>query len=309
MRTASIDIGTNTIRLLICEKTSEGKLRQLCVDRVITRLGEGFSEQSRLLTKDAVGRSLKALKAFSRIIKEYAVDHYKAVATSVVRESINGSEFVNKVKNQTGLTIEVISGEQEAKLTVIGVLNSIDVKTKDSIIFDIGGGSTEFVYIRDKDIVLLTSTNLGVVHLTEDYLIKETQEEMAVLSDFVQATLNRELKDFKLESNYELSLVGTAGTPTTLAAIDLGLSEYCSELVNNFVLTKRKISSILEELINIPRIDRVNLPGLEKGREDIIITGIIILLETLNYFSSDQVIVSDGGVLEGIACSITNLSL
>lgn len=306
MRIASIDIGTNTIRLLICEKTSEGKLRQLCVDRVITRLGEGFSDESRLLTTNAVTRSIEALKEFSQKIKKYEVDDYKAVATSVVRESVNGAEFVNKVKHQTGLTIEVISGEQEAKLTVLGVLKSIQVKTKDSIIFDIGGGSTEYAYIQNTDIVSLSSTNLGVVHLTEEFLVNETRAEMAVLSDFVQATLNCELKDFKVDRNSKLSLIGTAGTPTTLAAIDLGLSEYNSELVNNFVLTKSRISSILKELINIPKIDRVNLPGLEKGREDIIITGIIILLETLNFFSSDEVIVSDGGVLEGIALSITD---
>ena len=308
MRTASIDIGTNTIRLLICEKTSEGKLRRLCVDRVITRLGEGFSVESRLLTTNAVARSIEALKEFSQKIKKYEVDDYRAVATSVVRESVNGSEFVNEVKHQTGLTIEVISGEQEAKLTVLGVLNSIEVKTKDSIIFDIGGGSTEYVYIQDTDILSLTSTNLGVVHLTEEFLINETRAEMALLSDFVQVTLHRELKDFKVDKNSKLTLIGTAGTPTTLAAIDLELKEYNSALVNNYVLTEYRISSILEKLINIPRIDRVNLPGLEKGREDIIITGIIILLETLNYFSTDQVIVSDDGVLEGIARSITSKS-
>lgn len=304
MRTASIDIGTNTIRLLVCEQISDGKLEQLYLDRVITRLGEGFSEESRLLTTNAMTRSLEALKVFSQIIREYDVDNYRAVATSVVRESINRSEFVNKVKNQTGLTIEVISGEQEAKLTVLGVLNSIEVNTSDLIIFDIGGGSTEYVYIQDTDIISLTSTNLGVVHLTEEYLIKETGAEIAALSEFVQATLIRELKGFKVEKNSQLSLIGTAGTPTTLAAIDMGLKEYNSELVNNYVLTKSRITSILDQLINIPRIDRVNIPGLEKGREDIIITGIIILLETLNYFSLDQVIVSDGGVLEGIAYTI-----
>jgi exopolyphosphatase/guanosine-5'-triphosphate,3'-diphosphate pyrophosphatase len=306
MRTASIDVGTNTIRLLVCELSDNGQLKQLYLDRVITRLGEGFSEQSRLLTKNAVSRSLEALITFSRIIKEYNVDKYRAVATSVVRESVNGSEFVNKVKNHTGLTIEVISGEEEAKLTVLGVLNSIEVNTKHSIIFDIGGGSTEYVYIQDTEILSLTSTNLGVVHLTEEFLIKETKAEMADLSNFVQATLKQSLKDFKIENYNKLSLVGTAGTPTTLAAMDMGLKKYNSELVNNYILTKSRITTILGELINIPKIDRINLPGLEKGREDIIITGIIILLETLKYFSSNKVIVSDGGVLEGIARSITS---
>jgi len=304
MRTASIDIGTNTIRLLICEQAGAGELKQLYIDRVITRLGEGFSENSRLITPKAQERSILAIKKFATIIADYRIDKIRAVATSVVRESSNGREFVNKVQKETGISIEVISGEEEANLTVLGVLNSVSVNTDNCVIFDIGGGSTEYILIQNSDIASLTSTNLGVVRLTEELLINDTQGEMKNLSDFVQKTLRSRLSEFKIDGNINLSLIATAGTPTTLAAIDLGLEEYSPELVNNFVLTKTKITSIVESLIRIPRNERIKITGMEKGREDIIITGAIILLETLDYFSASRVVVSDGGVLEGIAHSL-----
>jgi exopolyphosphatase/guanosine-5'-triphosphate,3'-diphosphate pyrophosphatase len=304
MRTASIDIGTNTIRLLICEQKGAGELKQLYIDRVITRLGEGFSENSRLITPKAQERSILAIKKFATIIADYGIDKIRAVATSVVRESSNGREFVNEVQKETGISIEVISGEEEANLTVLGVLNSVSVNTDKCVIFDIGGGSTEYILIQNSDIASLTSTNLGVVRLTEEILINDTRQEMKSLSDFVQKTLRSKLNEFKFDCNSNMRLIATAGTPTTLAAIDLGLEEYSPELVNNFVLTNSKITSIVESLIRIPRNERIKITGMEKGREDIIITGAIILLETLDYFSASRVVVSDGGVLEGIAHSL-----
>lgn len=305
MRTASIDIGTNTIRILICEQTEKGSLKELYINRVITRLGEGFSDDKRLLISSAVNRSVSTLCDFSKVIKEYNVNKIRAVATSVIRESRNGSEFVKHVADKAGLAVEVISGEEEAELTVLGVLNSVSVNTNDCIIFDIGGGSTEYVYIHNSNIVKLTSSNLGVVHLTEEFLRKEleTKEELAQLSLHIHETLQRELENFRIIDKKDLILVGTAGTSTTLAAIELKLEKYNPEFVNNFILTKAMVLSTIKKLIKIPKKDRPNVIGLEKGREDILIAGALILIETLKKFSIDEVIVSDGGVLEGIAYS------
>ena len=304
MRTASIDIGTNTIRLLISEQIGE-VISKLYVNRVITRLGEGFSEDTRLLNPNAVERSLTALKTFSEVIKKYNVNKIRAVATSVVRESENGSEFIKQVAVKTGLRVEVISGEEEAKLTVLGVLNSVSVKAKEFIIFDIGGGSTEYVHIENSNIINLVSTNLGVVHLTEEFLKseKETEQELAQLSLNIQKTLQENLENFDITNKEGLILIGTAGTPTTLAAINLKLEEYKPELVNNFVLTQEMVLSTIENLIKIPKKDRAKIMGLEEGREDILIAGALILIETLRKHSQNSVIVSDGGVLEGIAYS------
>jgi exopolyphosphatase/guanosine-5'-triphosphate,3'-diphosphate pyrophosphatase len=309
LRIASIDIGTNTIRLLICEQTREGALKKLYIDRVITRLGEGFSDDKNLLNPKAVDRSLTALKGFSKIIREHDINKVRAVATSVVRESKNGREFVNRVKDETGIIVEVISGAQEAELTVAGALNSVSIEGAHCVIFDIGGGSTEYVYVQNGDIVKLVSINLSVVHLAEEFLKneRESDQDIAKLSLTIKKTLEKELKGFEINPRQkQLSLVATAGTPTTLAAIQLGLNEYKPELVNNFILTKYEINSILERLSKIPKKDRANVIGLEKGREDIIIPGTLILLETLKKFSANKVIVSDGGVLEGIACSLVS---
>jgi len=308
LRISSIDIGTNTIRLLICEQTGEGALKKLYIDRVITRLGEGFSDDKALLNPKAVDRSLAALKDFSKIIREHNVNNVRAVATSVVRKAKNSLEFVKRVKDETGIRVEVISGAQEAELAVAGVLNAVSIDTEHCVIFDIGGGSTEYIYVQNGEIIELVSINLGVVHLSEEFLKEQTQseKEIAGLSLKIRETLDKELRGFEIKPEGKLSLVATAGTPTTLAAIELGLSEYKPELVNNFMLTKEMIASILENLIKIPTKDRANVIGLERGREDIIIPGTLILLETLKKFSSTRVIVSDGGVLEGIARSLIN---
>lgn len=304
MRTASIDIGTNTIRLLISERTGRGLLK-IYINRVITRLGEGFSDNTRLLNSNAVNRSVAALYDFSKVIKKFHVNKIRAVATSVVRESKNGEEFVKQVADKTGLAVEVISGEEEAKLTVSGVLNSVSVNANNCIIFDIGGGSTEYVHIRSSNIVNLVSTNLGVVHLTEEFLRSEieTEQELANLSIYIKETLQRELENFEIIDKKDLILIGTAGTPTTLAAIELKLKEYNPELVNNFVLSEEMILSTIKKLLNMHKKDRAKITGLEKGREDILVVGALILIETLRKYSQNSVIVSDGGVLEGIAYS------
>lgn len=305
MRTASIDIGTNTIRLLICESNKSNSLNKLYANRVITRLGESFSENTRQINPIATNRSISALRNFYNTIKEYDIEKVRAVATSVVRESTNGQEFVNEVAEKAGIEVEVISGEEEARLTVLGVLNSITTKPDNCVIFDIGGGSTEYVHIFKSEIVNLKSMNLGVVHLTEEYLRNEieSEDEISNLSSFVRQNLKNQLKDFKTKGNKELSLIGTAGTPTTLAAIELGLKEYKPNLVNNFILSKQMALSRIQELIKIPKKERAKVVGLEKGREDILIAGAIILIETLDKFSCNELIVSDGGVLEGIAYS------
>lgn len=302
MRTASIDIGTNTVRLLICEETSDGTLQKLYIERVITRLGEGFSQYSRKITPNAASRTISALSNFSETIKEYEVAKIRAVATSVVRESENGSEFVDNAKKMAGIEVEVISGDQEAELGVLGVLNSVKVSTDESIIFDIGGGSTEYVHIVNGEILNKKSLNLGVVHLSEKHFTSEIEspEEVLQLSENIKNILHNELVEFKTQNN-DFCLIATAGTPTTLAAMDLGLMEYKPELINNHILNRDTVSFLIDKLLKTPIKQRSRIPGLEKGREDIIVTGSIILLQTLDIFSSNELIVSDGGVLEGIS--------
>lgn len=305
MPIASIDVGTNTFRILIGEVQDNG-LKKLYIGRVITRLGGGFTEEQRVITQEAMSRGLSALKKFRGIIEEYKVGKVRAVATSVVRESLNGNEFVDKVKREIGIEIEVIPGEEEARLTVDGVLKSVSVYSDYSVIFDIGGGSTEYIFVKEGDIIDLRSINLGIVHLTERFLKNEvpSDSDIGALSLGIDRILSRELSWIPKIHDDKLSLVGTAGTPTTFAAIELGLEKYDPDLVNGFVLKREGVLQIFRTLINLPLQERLKIKGLEKGREDIIIPGTLILLKTMERFSKDEVLVSDGGLLEGVAFSI-----
>ncbi|MEW6143826.1 MAG: Ppx/GppA phosphatase family protein [Thermodesulfobacteriota bacterium] len=303
MRIASIDIGSNTFRLLVSETGEGASLKKLYICREITRLGEGLAPGKMLISPNAMDRSLKALSGFSLKLKEYGVGKLRAVATSAVRESLNGQDFIRKVESETGISVDVISGDEEARLTVRGVLNSVSFGTPDCLIFDIGGGSTEYIYIEGGEIREIASTGLGVVRLTEKYLGGETDtdSDIASLNRDVRGTIADGLSCFPAAGGDRLTLIGTAGTPTTLAAIELGLEKYDPALVNNFVLTRGMIERTLEILLGLPKTGRTKVPGLEKGREDLIISGISIVLNTMDRFSATSMVVSDAGLLEGVA--------
>jgi exopolyphosphatase/guanosine-5'-triphosphate,3'-diphosphate pyrophosphatase len=303
VRIASIDIGTNTFRLLVSETGDGASLKKLYICREITRLGEGLAPGKMVINPNAMDRSLKALSGFSVKLKEYGVGKLRAVATSAVRESLNGQDFIRKVEAETGIPVDVISGDEEARLTVRGVLNSVSFGTPDCLIYDIGGGSTEYIYIEGGEIRDIASTGLGVVRLTEKYLGGETDTEsdIASLNLDVRGTITEGLSSFPSTDRENLTLIGTAGTPTTLAAIELGLKKYDPSLVNNFVLTRGMIETMLKTLLSLPKSERTRVPGLERGREDLIISGISIVLNTMERFSATSMVVSDAGLLEGVA--------
>jgi exopolyphosphatase/guanosine-5'-triphosphate,3'-diphosphate pyrophosphatase len=306
LRIASIDIGTNTFRLLVSEAGEGSSLKKLYVGREITRLGEGLTPGKMLISQNAMDRSLKALSGFSLKLREYGVGKLRAVATSAVRESLNGRDFARKVEAETGIPVDVISGDEEARLTVEGVLSSVRLDTPGCLIFDIGGGSTEYVYVKEGEIRNIASTGLGVVRLTEEYLGSETESEsdIASLNAHIGEIISQCLSSYPDGSGKNLTLIGTAGTPTTLAAIELGLEKYDPLLVNNFILGRGMIERTFKTLLSLPRSERTKVPGLEKGREDLIISGTLIVLGTMDRFSSESMVVSDAGLLEGIAYSM-----
>ncbi len=306
MRIASIDIGTNTVRLLIGELSEAGTLEKLDIQRVITRLGEGFSQNNGVITEQAAQRTIRVLSEFKEVLSDYGVEHTRAVATSVVRESSNGVEFKERANTETGLDIEIISGEEEARLTVNGVLGSVALNTEDALIFDIGGGSTEYIHVRENTIISLKSIPLGVVHLTEQYLTYNinSDTELLHLSQHIDNILESGLREFEIPDTNSLSLIGTAGTPTTLAAIEQKLDPYDPSKVNGFLLSREMIENILCKLNSMTALQRLSLPGLEKGREDLIVSGALTTLRTMSKFSKNTLIVSDGGLLEGVLYSL-----
>ena len=298
---AAIDLGTNSARLLIGNIDEKGSIQPVLLQRHITRLGGGFTKECGI-SSEAGERTIIALRDFSDALKKFGVARYRAVATSAVRDALNGREFTAEVLDKTGIALEVIDGREEALLTLRGVTSGLDDSAGYFLVFDIGGGSTEYTLTSGEKPLLTRSLPLGVVRLTEGKSSSEAMEEK----------INRELA--KLETDIEKSgftktmanatLVGTAGTATTLAAIHMRMDEYDHRLVNNFRLTLDDIRAILDELLPMTLEERLNVPGLEKGREDLIIAGILITLRTMEMYGYRQLKVSDYGLLEGVMLSI-----
>lgn len=304
-RAASIDIGTNTLRMLIADISPVGALTPLRCERIITRLGEGFHTGG-LLSEPACRRSLKALEVFSHLIKSYPVTRVHAVATSVVREAGNGADFCCRVAQQTGFAVKVLCGAEEARLTLAGVLSSVRADGL-CLIADIGGGSTELILARDGLSLHATSMRLGVVHLSESLLHSDPPSQAELLSlhaaihDRFDAALAHDFSSaLPALSPSSGRLIGTAGTITTLAAIDLKMKQYDPARITNHCLSRSAIEAIFHRLARMKRTQRIAEAGLEKGREDLIIPGAALLLHLMNRFGFGTITVSDGGLLEGI---------
>ena len=295
---AAIDLGTNTARLLIAARSP---YRQLLLDRTITRLGGGFTRESGL-SEEAQQRSLAALREFARQIEVHRASRVRAVATSAVRDAPNGPAFCERVEAETGIVLEVIDGAEEAALTLAGVAAILDDASGELAVFDVGGGSTEYTLAVDARPLFSRSLPIGVVRLTEGKV------EVHAMEDKIRRELAILKSDLESEGMSErfgrATLVGTAGTATTLAAIHLGMTEYDYRRVNNHTMPFSEVERIFEQLKPMAPKERLQVPGLEPGREDLIIAGALVVLTTMRVFGFDTFKVSDSGLLEGLILGI-----
>ncbi|BAT70996.1 exopolyphosphatase/guanosine-5'-triphosphate,3'-diphosphate pyrophosphatase [Thermosulfidibacter takaii ABI70S6] len=300
MKIASVDIGTNTARLLVAEADESRSIRWIYADRAVVRLGEGLRETGRLKV-EAIERTISVLRRFKRSCDDLGVDLVIPVATAAVREAKNGHEFVDRVKKEVGWDVKVISGEEEAYYTYLGVKKGLGLD-KDFLVFDIGGGSTE--YICAGDVLKARSLRMGVVKLTEEFLHHDPplKEEVEAL----RKKVGKFLEQLGMEKCEKKTVVGTAGTPTTLAAIDMKLEKYDPEKVHGYRLSLGRLTEIEKWLLSIPASERLKIPGMEKGREDLIVAGIVIVVETLKKFKADEMVVSEWGIREGIIVDAIN---
>jgi exopolyphosphatase/guanosine-5'-triphosphate,3'-diphosphate pyrophosphatase len=295
---AAIDLGTNTARLLIAEKDP---YRQLLLTRTITRLGGGFSREQGL-SEEAQQRSLAALKEFAARISEHRVTRVRAVATSAVRDAVNGGSFCQRVLAETGIRLEIIDGAEEALLTLRGVASILDEQEGELAVFDVGGGSTEYTLAGEGEPLFSRSLPIGVVRLTEG------KAGVAEMEDKIR----RELALFKgeleaaglLERFGRATLIGTAGTATTLAAIQIGMADYDYRRVNNHTMPRSEVERIFALLAPLSPGERLKIQGLEPGREDLIIAGTLVVLLTMRMFGFRSFKVSDSGLLEGLILGV-----
>lgn len=298
MLLSSIDVGSNTIRLLI-GRVENRKIIRLRTGMVITRLAAGIGETG-LLNADNMEKSVSVLKAFSDIISVYGISHIRAVGTSALREAKNSEEFMRRVLSETGINIEVISGEEEAELTAKGVL--FDLEKRDaSFIVDIGGGSTEWIFCRNSSPTELGTIPTGVVRLSDNHIKSDPPSKADILS--LKKESDTVLSGLKTQMGHLINsrtvFIGTAGTITTLASIDIGLEVYDHEKIHRHNISLKKLYDISRRLISIPLSERKKMIGLEPERADLIIPGILFTINIMELFGFDNILVSDNGLLEG----------
>lgn len=294
---AAIDFGTNTARLLVADVHSDGGFKHVLIEREIVRMGGGFSRENGL-SVEAMQRGAECLGRFSKILKGYGIESPRAVATSAIRDAVNGRDFIQSMQDQTGITLQVIDGEREGALTLAGVSVGLDHQPDDLLVFDVGGGSTEYTLAHKGSAGFIKSLPLGVVRLTEG---KSSPEEMSIK---ICKELDLLIMDMQCSHNHTIAegavLVGTAGTATTLVAIHMKMNSYDYRRVNNSLLTLAEIRDIYAMLLPLSLEERIAVPGLEKGREDLIIAGILITIHTMERFGFSSLKVSDYGLLEGL---------
>jgi len=301
VRLATIDLGTNTVRLLVADaEPGAAAWRVVDQDQRVTRLGEGLRASGRLAEAPAARTAAAVLEYVARA-RNAGAARIDIVATSAVREAENGDDFADRLARATGARVRVVSGEEEARLTLRGISTALGPAPGRTLAFDIGGGSTEFILARDGALATAVSLRLGVVALAERYPFREPvgAAELAALAADVARQLARELPPALAAAPLE-RLVGCAGTVTTLAALDLGLAAYDAARVQGPVLTRAAIETQQQRLAALDVAGRAALPCLEPGRADLILPGIAIVRATMTRLACERLVVSDWGLREGI---------
>ena len=303
-RIASLDVGSNTVRLLVAEPLSETEFRPLRVERIITRLGGNFSP-GKGLDGEAMERTGKALRSFAEILKEEGAGRVVAVGTGVLREAPNGRAFLQRVERETGLRIRLLRGEEEAEMMLRGVWSALKDRESPRLVTDVGGWSTEILWVEGGKPLHTASLALGAVALSEEFLtqdppsLPELQRLNArVRSEFLRLRAEWE-SDGRRPRDLHPQLVCTAGTATTLAAMDLALPVYDPGRINGHRIPLSRFRRTCQHLQSLPVRDRGEIVGLEKGREDLIVAGAAILLNLMEVFDRTALEVIDSGLLEG----------
>ncbi|MGM0409803.1 MAG: Ppx/GppA phosphatase family protein [Bacillota bacterium] len=295
MRIAAIDVGTNSTRLLIIDYKNE-KFKVLKRELITTRLGEGV-DQNHILTNKAIKRGLDALKYFDELITKYEVVETRVVGTSALRDVKNSQDFLDKIEKNLSFNLEIISGKKEAKYIYQGVRS--DFKEKDFLTLDIGGGSTEFIWQKNNNIIE-ESLDIGAVRLTERNVLNPESSLTNSEYSAIKKDILKVIKNSKINDIISSKIVGVGGTITTLGAMDLKLSEYQSEKIHLYSLQKVNVDKLLNKLINSTLKERKKMNGLNPKRADIIIAGAIILKVIMDEFNFSEIIISERDILFGL---------
>ncbi|MDK1348408.1 Ppx/GppA phosphatase family protein [Streptomyces sp. 378] len=311
-RVAAVDCGTNSIRLLVADADpGTGELVELDRRMTIVRLGQGVDRTGRL-APDALRRTFAACREYAGIIKEHGAERLRFVATSASRDAENRDEFVSGVLDILGVEPEVISGDQEAAFSFIGATRELaggDHLPKPYLVVDIGGGSTEFV-VGDDRVRAARSVDIGCVRMTERHLVRggvvsdpPSEEQIAAMRADIEAALD--LAEETVPLREARTLVGLAGSVTTVSAIAQELPEYDSEAIHHSRVSHDRVREITEWLLRSTHAERAAVPSMHPGRVDVIGAGALVLLSIMERIGAREVVVSEHDILDGIGWSLT----
>lgn len=294
MSVAAIDVGTNTVLLLIA--TGEPTSPTARLERAtITRLGEAVDRTGRLANA-AMDRTIACLESYARTIAEERVEAVDVVCTSAARDAANGAEFIARAEAVLGTRPRIIGGDEEARLTYEGALSGLSV-AGDVTVFDVGGGSTEIIHATAGGSRAAVSLDIGSVRLTERHV--RSDPPLASELDAVRRDVAAALAPLRRPPTS--TLVGVAGTITTLSAIEQSLDQYDSSRVHGARLRRSTVSDLARRLAALPLEQRRALSGLPPARADVIVAGALIVEGVLGWANADELIVSDRGVRWGLA--------
>ncbi|MCX6121370.1 MAG: Ppx/GppA phosphatase family protein [Ignavibacteriales bacterium] len=298
MRLASIDIGTNTVLMLVADVQSNGSLHVVRDEHFIGRLGKGVDEHG-IIQKETFQRILDILSQLKDIADSLGVKHLLACGTSALRDAENRQEFIDFMKESLALEIRILSGNEEAELTYLGAVSEYLSKADSTryAVLDIGGGSTEIVVGSEALVTSSSSIDIGSVRLTERFL-KISPPSSTALENAVQFVRDHLQNIFPLTPTTHI--LGVAGTLTTLAALDLRIPQFDRNLVNRHVITLETIDKIFQELRPLSLDQLRNYPQIHPSRADILLAGIIILREIMKKVHLSEITVSDRGLRYGI---------
>ena len=309
-RFAAIDLGSNTFRLLIAEPVGRVASDHSAVTpwktihycHQIIRLGEGLHHTGQLCDA-AMQRAIQALTDFADLLQQFQVpaDHIAATATAAMREADNGAVFRDRVAQQTGIDIHIITGETEARLSLAGACTVLRPEHRNHLLlFDIGGGSTEFIRARHGQCQDAISRNMGVVRLVEAHLHTDppSASDYRAMLTAADAHLDS-VEESWTDRAAPPVLVGTAGTVTTLAATALDLCPYDASIINNHRMSRAAFEALRDRLLSMDHATRQSIRTIEPGRSDLLIAGLAIVEAVMHRWHYDQMIVVDAGLLEG----------
>ncbi|MFN9272449.1 MAG: HD domain-containing protein [Planctomycetia bacterium] len=297
-RLAAIDIGSNSVRLLVAEALRGGAYRILDEEREPTRLGRSVSSQGRL-DDESMDKTLQALRTFKEIAAGYQVTSLRTIATCAVREARNGPEFCRRVREEVGLEVEVIAGDREARLAFASVQHAFDLTGKNVVVADIGGGSTEIVFATGNLIESIFSTPLGAVRLTEQFALGEnaTLPDFERMEEEVTACLKKRTTRPLFAPHF---LVGCGGTFTTLAELIMATKKQSDAPVAGYQVSQAEVRHLLDRLRKMPLRARRSMAGMTPDRGDIIVAGLTIVDALMKRFRVNTLVIHTRGVRDGL---------